>query len=160
MHPLLRKELSDIYQEIRERRVSIRITDTLRTFQQQNALYEIGRSKPGQRVTNARAGQSYHNYGLAVDFALLLKGGKEVSWDRNLDLNKNNLKDWDEVVAVFKHYGWNWGGNWTNFKDYPHFEKTFGYSTSELFNFHKVGKLKNGYIEFDAIEKINYIKKD
>lgn len=132
LHPKLRNEVIEIYDKILERNVNIRFTDTLRTFTEQNDLYAQGRTKDGKIVTHAKGGESYHNYGLALDFCLLLQKGKEVSWNRNLDLDADNQKDWDEVVAVFKHYGWEWGGDWTNFKDYPHFQKTFGLSTSEL----------------------------
>ncbi len=132
LHPDLRLEVMDIYREIRERGVSIRVTDTLRTMEEQNALYAKGRTAPGRIVTHAKSGQSYHNYGLALDFCLMMDGGRQVSWDRTLDLDGDQLRDWDEVVGVFKHYGWEWGGDWTRFKDYPHFQKTFGLSTAEL----------------------------
>jgi peptidoglycan L-alanyl-D-glutamate endopeptidase CwlK len=147
LHPSIRKEVTSIYKEILKRQVSIRFTDTLRTFPEQTALYAKGRTKSGKIVTNAKAGESYHNYGLALDFCLLLKGGKEVSWDRNKDTDADNKKDWDEVVAVFKHYGWQWGGDWTNFKDYPHFQKTFNLSTAELLKKHKSKDVdSNGYV--------------
>jgi len=132
LHPKVREQVKKIYQDILERSVSVRFTDTLRTFDEQKALYAQGRTKPGKIVTHAKAGESYHNYGLALDFCLLLNNGKEASWDRKKDMDKDNIKDWDEVVAVFKHYGWEWGGDWNNFKDYPHFQKTFGLSTAEL----------------------------
>ena len=132
LHPKVRNEVKQIYNKVLERNVTIRFTDTLRTFQEQEALYAKGRTKPGKIITNAKAGESYHNYGLAIDFCLLLNDGKEVSWDRNLDMDEDNQKDWNEVVAVFKHYGWEWGGDWNNFKDYPHFQKTYGFSTSQL----------------------------
>lgn len=99
-------------------------------------MYAKGRTKPGKIVTHAKAGGSYHNYGLAIDFCLMLKGGKEVSWDRNKDTDADNKKDWDEVVAAFKHFGWEWGGDWSNFKDYPHFQKTLGFSTADLLKKH------------------------
>ena len=145
-HPKLREELKNIYKDILDRNIQIRITDTLRTFDEQAELYAKGRTAPGNIVTYAKPGQSYHNYGLAVDFALLLPGGKKVSWDMNLDLNDNQKADWAEVVAVFKHYGWDWGGNWTSFKDYPHFEKTFGYTTRQLLSLHDCLNDKNDYV--------------
>lgn len=147
IHPSLISELTDIYDEILARGVNIRITDSLRTMERQSELYAQGRTKPGPRVTNAKPGQSYHNFGMAIDFALLLPGNKRVSWDLNLDLNNNQQKDWDEVVAVFKHFGWDWGGNWTSFKDYPHFEKTFGYSTSQLLAKYNNGEVERGYVK-------------
>src|ERR1043165_556102 len=106
LHPKLRVEASMIYDEISCRLTGIvgcRFTQTLRTFEEQNALYAQGRTKPGQIVTNAKGGQSYHNYGLAIDFALLIdKNGDgkpdEVSWDRLKDYDRDNVADWMEVV--------------------------------------------------------------
>ena len=109
----------------------MRFAQVYRTFEQQAALYAKGRTAPGDKVTNAKPGQSYHNYGLAADIVLLLPGG-QVSWDRRVDLDKDGRSDWDEVVYVFKQYGWKWGGDWISFKDYPHFEKSFGLSVKEL----------------------------
>ena len=147
LHPKIREQVKEIYNEILERFVSVRFTDTLRTFDEQNALYAQGRTKPGKIVTHAKSGESYHNYGLALDFSLLLNNGKEVSWDRNMDMDEDNKKDWDEVVAVFRHYGWEWGGDWTSFKDYSHFQKTFGLSTSELLNKYNNKQTDgNGYV--------------
>jgi len=131
IHPELVKELEDVYEEIRNRGVSVRFTQVYRTLKEQDELYAKGRTAPGPIVTNARGGQSYHNYGLAVDVVLLTGGGR-VSWDRDLDQNSDGKKDWDEIVFVFKHFGWKWGGDWRSFKDYPHFEKSFGHSTREL----------------------------
>lgn len=143
IHPDLRQELSEIYQEILERGVSIRFAQVYRTFAQQEALYAKGRTAPGNKVTNARAGQSYHNYGLAVDIVLLSPGGK-VSWDMKLDVDGDGMSDWSEVVHVFKSYGWSWGGDWRSFKDYPHFEKSFGLSVRALKTRYDAGDFVEG----------------
>ena len=74
LHPKLREEVRKIYSEILQSNLQIRITDTLRSFDEQAKLYAQGRTAPGKIVTKAKPGQSYHNYGLAVDFALLLPG--------------------------------------------------------------------------------------
>lgn len=114
------------------RGVSVIITQGLRTFAEQNALYAQGRNgNPGRIVTNARGGYSYHNFGVAIDFALLLPDGKSVSWDMARDGDGDRNADWNEVVAVAKELGFAWGGDWTSFKDYPHFEMTFGLSTAQ-----------------------------
>ena len=140
MHPLLRTELTSILSEIEQGGVSIRLTQTLRTIQEQNDLYAIGRTKPGKIVTNAKGGQSYHNWALALDICLLHKDGS-VSWSLNEDLDKDGIADWMEVVKVFEKYGWEWGGKW-KFKDTPHFQKTFGKSIKDLQN---CKKDKDGY---------------
>lgn len=147
LHPKLRDEVELIYRELIKQRIPLRITDTLRTFEEQEQLYAIGRTKPGKIVTKANPGQSYHNYGLAVDFCLLTNQGGEASWNRAADLNINQKSDWDEIVSLFKHYGWEWGGDWASFKDYPHLQKTFGYSTADLLKMHNSHKIdSNGYV--------------
>jgi peptidoglycan L-alanyl-D-glutamate endopeptidase CwlK len=51
-----------------------------------------------------------------------------------------------EVVAIFKRYGWEWGGDW-KFVDMPHFQKTFGKSVKQLLdNYNRGARDKNGYV--------------
>ena len=88
LHPNLRDEVKEIYQEICEAltgKAICRFAYTLRTIKEQNDLYAQGRTKPGKIVTNAKGGQSYHNYGLAIDIVLLVdKNGdgtfESASW--------------------------------------------------------------------------------
>lgn len=114
------------------RGVPIVITQGLRTIEEQNGLYAQGRSKPGVIVTNARGGYSFHNFGLAVDFALLLPDGRQVSWDMRRDGDGDRTADWMEVVQEAKALGFEWGGDWIKFKDYPHFQMDFGLSMANL----------------------------
>lgn len=148
LHPLLRNEALHIYEEISIAlgdSSTCRFTQTLRTIAEQDAFYAQGRTKPGKIITNARGGLSYHNYGLAIDFAFI-KGGA-LSYDMNADWDKDSKKDWYEVVSIFKTFGWEWGGDWATFKDYPHFQKTFGYTVRQLFDLYKAKKLdKDGYV--------------
>jgi peptidoglycan L-alanyl-D-glutamate endopeptidase CwlK len=52
-----------------------------------------------------------------------------------------------EVVAVFKRYGWEWGGDW-RFVDQPHFQKTLGYSIVQLRKLHSENKVdQNGFVK-------------
>lgn len=127
LHPLVRNEVAQIISEIDKEltgRAMVRITQALRTFEEQNNLYAQGRTKKGLKVTNAKGGQSIHNYGLAVDIALIIDG-KTASWNMNTDWDDDGLADWMECVSIFKKYGWNWGGDWKSFKDGSHFEKEF-----------------------------------
>jgi peptidoglycan L-alanyl-D-glutamate endopeptidase CwlK len=111
--------------------VPIVITQGLRTIAEQDDLYAQGRTKPGAIVTNARGGYSNHNFGVAVDFALLTNDGRSVSWDTRLDGDRDGIADWNEVVAIAKTLGFAWGGDWKTFLDLPHFEMTFGLSTAD-----------------------------
>lgn len=140
IHPLLKDELLEIYTEITEAlkgRAICRFAYTLRTFAEQDILF-----KKIPKVTLAKGGQSYHNYGLAVDIVLLVdKDGngtfETASWQTNVDFDGDGYSDWMEVVKIFKKYGWFWGGDFRNFKDKPHFEKSLGYSISQLQKLYK-----------------------
>jgi peptidoglycan L-alanyl-D-glutamate endopeptidase CwlK len=148
IHDNLYEELSTIYAEICEAldgRAECRFTHTLRTFEEQDALYAQGRTKPGKIVTRVRGGDSYHNYGLAVDIVLLVDG--KASWDIKTDYDKDGRSDWMEVVDIFKRYGWEWGGDW-KFFDAPHFQKSKGYTIAKLkslWKANRVFKAENGH---------------
>lgn len=146
LHPSVRDEVTKIIEEINTKfltgRAKVRIAQGLRTFAEQDALYAQGRTKPGKKVTNAKGGQSVHNYGFAVDIVLIIDG-KEASWDTKKDWDGDKVADWDECVKVFAKYGWSWGGNWTSFKDMPHFDK-IGYNNWRLLSKYK--RDNNGYI--------------
>jgi peptidoglycan L-alanyl-D-glutamate endopeptidase CwlK len=154
IHPKLIKELGEIYDDICEAltgRAICRFAYTTRTFAEQDALFAQGRTKPGKRVTNAKGGQSYHNFSLAVDIVLLWdKDGngtfETAVWDTKTDFDGDKQSDWMEVVAIFKRYGWEWGGDW-KFVDMPHFQKTFGKSVKQLLdNYNRGARDKNGYV--------------
>ena len=44
-----------------------RVVQGLRTWAEQQALWNQGRTTPGKIVTHAQGGQSWHNYGLAAE---------------------------------------------------------------------------------------------
>jgi len=103
--------------------IVIRVSQGYRSFEEQAELYALGRTKAGKIVTKAKPGSSYHQYGLAVDLVELVKNGKELDW--NYDMSK--------LVPYADKYQIAWGGNWSGgFKDYPHFEKTFGWGWRAL----------------------------
>ncbi|WP_246427612.1 M15 family metallopeptidase [Paenibacillus phyllosphaerae] len=131
LHPVVAAKAAELVELSQQKGITIRITDDFRSTAAQDSLYRLGRSDPGSVVTNVKGGYSYHNYGLAIDFALELEGGKVV-WDLDADGNKNGESDWMEVVQLAKQLGFTWGGDWANFPDYPHLQMDFGYSIREL----------------------------
>ena len=141
LHPKLRDEALKIYEEAEDNlnNYRLRFTYTLRTFQEQELLFSQGRTRPGKIVTNARAGKSFHNYGLSSDICLLSPDGKMATWDTVKDFDNDGIADWMEVVAVFKKYGWEAGIDWKTFKDAPHFQKAFGYNIHQLLDKYKAG---------------------
>lgn len=125
LHPAIRSQVMELLTACHNKNVPIRIVQGLRTFQEQDALYAQGRTAPGKIVTKAKGGDSWHNYGLSIDFCLL-RNGNQISWNRDEDLDHDGQKDWHEVVDLFLSKGFEWGGNWSSFPDYPHFQKTMG----------------------------------
>jgi peptidoglycan hydrolase-like protein with peptidoglycan-binding domain len=82
-----------------------------RSFEQQQALYNQGRTTPGNIVTNAEAGESWHNYGLATDIVLNNANGQPIWPDPS--------PFWQRLGEVAQENGLYWGGN---FGDRPHVE--------------------------------------
>ncbi|RCX22971.1 peptidoglycan L-alanyl-D-glutamate endopeptidase CwlK [Fontibacillus phaseoli] len=132
LNPVVAAAASALIDRCYAREVYVIITQGLRTYAEQDALFAQGRTKPGKIVTKARGGESNHNFGVAIDFALLLADGRSVSWDTLRDADKDSLPDWSEVVEEAKKLGFAWGGDWRSFKDMPHLEMTFGLSTAQL----------------------------
>lgn len=147
LHPVVLAAATVLIERCYARGVPILITQGLRTIAEQNGLFAQGRTqaelnaaglssvkaqpdKP--KVTNAKGGTSYHNFGLAIDFALLLPDGKQVSWDLKRDGDGDKVADWTEVVQEAKALGFEWGGDFVSIKDAPHFQMTFGLTTSQL----------------------------
>ena len=87
------------------------VTQGLRTWPQQGALYAQGRTAPGKIVTNAKPGYSMHNFGLAVDVAPCVDG--QVDWS-------GKDAKWQEILAKAPSCGLAEGAAWRTFPDEPH----------------------------------------
>ncbi len=131
LHPIVEDRKNILIEEAAAINIDVFITEGNRSIERQNQLYEQGRSKEGNIVTHARGGESYHNYGLAIDYALRNEAG-EIIWDIHYDGNHNGQPDWFEVADIAKDLGFEWGGDWRNFKDYPHLQMTFDLSIRQL----------------------------
>lgn len=115
--PALRQTVEDVATALADDGVWIRIVSGLRTAAQQDALYAQGRSRSGKIVTNAKAGQSMHNYGLAVDVVPFLIGRTgALNW-------KSQTEQFQHMVTAFKEAGLEWGGDWKgSLGDFDHFQ--------------------------------------
>lgn len=145
LHPMLRESALNILSECEcelKGRAKVRFISTHRSDSEQDGLYALGRTKVnpngkskerplGYKVTNAKGGQSIHNFALAVDIVLIIDG-KTYSWNDFHDFDGDEIFDWMEVVRIFKKHGWEWGGDWSSFVDKPHFQKTFGLTLKQL----------------------------
>jgi peptidoglycan L-alanyl-D-glutamate endopeptidase CwlK len=102
----------------------LRFAYVYRSVNEQNKLFA---QRP--KVTNARGGQSIHNYGMAFDIVILKDKDNNGTFETaSFDIDEH----WMKVVKFFKAKGWTWGGDWKSFKDAPHFEKTFGHTWRTL----------------------------
>jgi peptidoglycan L-alanyl-D-glutamate endopeptidase CwlK len=91
--------------------ITVKVISGTRTYAEQDALYAKGRTAPGSKVTNARGGYSNHNFGVAFDIGVF-DGAKYIT----------DGPEYDRIGAIGKKLGLMWGGDWTSFKDKPHFE--------------------------------------
>lgn len=91
----------------------VRILSGTRTYAEQEALYRRGRGNtPGPRVSNAKGGQSNHNFGVAWDVGLF-EAGKYIL----------TAPKYRPLFKLVEHLdGLEWGGNWKSFPDAPHYQ--------------------------------------
>jgi peptidoglycan LD-endopeptidase CwlK len=97
--------------------IVVKIIAGTRSYAEQEALYAEGRTAPGVIVTNAPAGYSNHNFGIAFDVGIF-NGG--------LYLGDSPL--YVQVGHMGRDLGLEWGGDWTSFPDEPHFQLSSSYS--------------------------------
>lgn len=112
VHPALAQKIVQLSDSLFTQNVDIEVVQGLRTYAEQDALFAQGRTRPGKRVTNARGGQSNHNFGLAVDVAPAKRG--KIDWD--------DEEGFDAIGREGKRLGLEWGGDWRTFIDRPHLQ--------------------------------------
>lgn len=126
LHPKVKQLAETFIANCKQAGIDVLVTSTYRDGESQNALYAQGRTKPGSIVTNAKAGQSWHNYRLAFDI-VPLRGGKPVWGTSGLD-----GKLWKQVGQIGKAVGLEWAGEWKTFVEFPHFQYTQGLTLADL----------------------------
>lgn len=77
IHKVVKESAIEMIKQAYKEDIFVQITSGYRSFAEQNKLYAQGRTAPGKIVTNAKGGQSNHNYGLAIDYVLLSADGKK-----------------------------------------------------------------------------------
>ncbi|WP_342490877.1 peptidoglycan-binding protein [Bacillus sp. FSL R5-0422] len=124
IHKVVKESAIEMIKQAYKEDIFVQITSGYRSFAEQNKLYAQGRTAPGKIVTNAKGGQSNHNYGLAIDYVLLSADGKKALWTVN--------EKWRRVAQIGKSLGFSWGGDWKSFKDYPHLEMMGSLTLTQL----------------------------
>ncbi len=79
LHPAMRERVRQLMDDIQAENLPLKVFEAWRSPERQSSLYAQGRTSPGQKVTFARAWESYHQYGLAVDIVGFVNGG--WTWD-------------------------------------------------------------------------------
>ena len=112
VHPELKRRILQLDALIPS--LSIQVTQGLRTWGQQDQLWQQGRTAPGPIVTDAPAGFSAHNFGYAVDLVPedIMPG--QPNWDVLSPA-------WKRMLAVGRTCGLAEGATWRTFPDNPHF---------------------------------------
>lgn len=114
LEPDFREIAEKIVAEASDAGIKLVVTGTRRTIAEQDRLYAQGRTAPGQKVTNAKGGQSPHNFGLAFDFCPLDGNGKP-NWNAPRSV-------WSKVGEIAEAKGMTWGGHFKSILDLPHIE--------------------------------------
>jgi peptidoglycan L-alanyl-D-glutamate endopeptidase CwlK len=124
INPVFRSRLVLLAEALAKRGMQTLITDGLRTFAEQDALFAQGRTKPGNIVTNARGGQSNHNYGLAVDMYPVINGKvfTDIPKSASVEFRKLFISIQDTAGEEAERLGLFWGARFTGIVDTPHIQ--------------------------------------
>ena len=132
LHPKVAAMASEFINRCKAQNIDVIITSTYRDSAAQDALYAIGRTvkganvtakKPmGSTVTNAKAGQSFHNWRVAFDFCPIVNG--KAVW--------NDYALWIKCGEIAEGIGLEWAGRWKTFKEFPHCQFTNGLTLADF----------------------------
>jgi len=127
LHPVVKVKAQAFLDKAKSVGIDLLITSTYRDQESQAALYEQGRTKPGQIVTNARPGQSWHNWRCAFD-VVPIRNGKPV-WGTS----GKDGELWRTVGELGESVGLEWAGRWNGkLREMAHFQYTNGMSLADF----------------------------
>lgn len=126
LHPIVAAKARAHLAACKAEGIDLLVTCTYRDPAEQARLFAQGRTAPGKIVTNARPGQSFHEYRVAYD-VVPMRAGKPAWGTAGADMEL-----WKRVGALGIAQGLEWAGNWTRFKEYPHFQFTGGFKLAHF----------------------------
>ena len=121
--PEVKTKVEDFIKACQHSGIDLLVTSTYRDNESQDALYAQGRTTEGRIVTNAKGGESFHNYRCAIDVCPLVNG--KPDWDGSHPV-------WTTIGELGEQSGLEWAGKWIHFKEMAHFQYTGGLSLAEL----------------------------
>jgi peptidoglycan L-alanyl-D-glutamate endopeptidase CwlK len=124
--PVVEKKIRALIDACAAEGIDLLVTSTFRDQESQNELYAQGRTKPGKIVTNAKGGESFHNFQCAVD-VVPLRNGKPV-WSTSGE----DGKLWNRIGEIGESVGLEWAGRWRTFREFAHFQYTAGLTLAQL----------------------------
>lgn len=134
LHPIVRAKVRQWLAACAREDIELLVTSTYRDFASQDALYAQGRTKPGSIVTNAKGGDSFHNWRVATDVVPLVAG--KPLWQVFLSTGKMH-PIWKRTGELAESCGLEWAGRWKKFKEYAHVQYTGGLTINDF----KQGKI-------------------
>jgi peptidoglycan L-alanyl-D-glutamate endopeptidase CwlK len=126
LHPVVAAKVRKFIEACQAAGIDLLVTSTYRDMESQAQLYAQGRTTPGKIVTNAKPGQSFHNFRIAVDVVPLVNG-KPV-WGTSGE----DGKLWEKVGAIGESCGLEWAKRWKSFPELAHFQYTGGLKLADL----------------------------
>jgi len=130
--PVVKSKAEAFIETCKQNDIDLLVTSTYRDIESQNELYAQGRTKDGKIVTNAKGGESFHNYRCALDVVPLVFG--KPDWDGSHPV-------WKKIAEIGESIGLEWAGNWKgSFREMAHFQFTNGLTLTDL----KAGKKIEG----------------
>lgn len=112
LHPWMREKAKAFIAACKKAGIDVILTSTYRDGESQTDLYSQGRTKPGKVVTNAKAGESFHNYRLAFDFLPVVNG--KAQW--------GDARLFERCGVIGESLGLEWAGRWATFKELAHLQ--------------------------------------
>lgn len=148
VYPDLAHRMQRVYANMQiVRQMSMRACQGMRTYEEQEADWNQGRTTSGAIITYARAGESFHNFGCAVDSCFT---GSDPFLDK---LTKSGFY-WAEYGRFVLAQGLVWGGGFSH-PDRPHAQITYGLTLTDIQEIYADGGVPAVWAAFDRVRGIS-----
>ena len=132
LYPVLRDRVQQLLVQAHAEGLNVAVFEAYRSFEEQQERYDRG-------TTRARPGYSWHQYGLACDL---------VFKDENDHWSWASGFNWQRLGEIGKGLGLEWGGDWPQLRDMPHFQLRRGLYIYQAYNWYQAGGIPAVWVEF------------